>query len=223
MKAGNYPQYSGISDGELIRRIRDGETEAADFLMEKYKPLVRSKARSLYMLGAEPEDLIQEGMIGLYKALRDYDFQRENNFAAFASVCVERQLYTAIEASLRQKHAALNHAVSLNSYMAQTADPDRDDTMELHLALSDVGAENPEDVVISEQTVQFLCGQIEKQLSSFEKKVWNLYGQGYDYTKIAKELDCPLKSADNALQRIRRKSRHLLKEEYGFVARESVN
>ncbi len=216
MKTGDYPQYSGISDGELIRRIREGETEAADFLMEKYKPLVRSKARSLYMLGAEPEDLIQEGMIGLYKALRDCDLQRENNFAAFASVCVERQLYTAIEASLRQKHAALNQAVSLNSYMTQAADADRDDSMELHLALSDAGAENPEDRVISEQTVQFLCEEIEKQLSPFEKKVWNLYGQGYDYTRIAQELDCSLKSADNALQRIRRKSRHLLEEEYAI-------
>ncbi len=216
MKTGDYPQYSGISDGELIRRIREGETEAADFLMEKYKPLVRSKARSLYMLGAEPEDLIQEGMIGLYKALRDCDLKRENNFAAFASVCVERQLYTAIEASLRQKHAALNQAVSLNSYMMQAADADRDDSMELHLALSDAGAENPEDRVISEQTVQFLCEEIEKQLSPFEKKVWNLYGQGYDYTRIAQELDCSLKSADNALQRIRRKSRHLLEEEYAI-------
>lgn len=216
MKTGDYPQYSGISDGELIRRIREGETEAADFLMEKYKPLVRSKARSLYMLGAEPEDLIQEGMIGLYKALRDCDLKRENNFAAFASVCVERQLYTAIEASLRQKHAALNQAVSLNSYMTQAADADRDDSMELHLALSDAGAENPEDRVISEQTVQFLCEEIEKQLSPFEKKVWNLYGQGYDYTRIAQELDCSLKSADNALQRIRRKSRHLLEEEYAI-------
>lgn len=216
MKTGDYPQYSGISDGELIRRIREGETEAADFLMEKYKPLVRSKARSLYMLGAEPEDLIQEGMIGLYKALRDCDLKRENNFAAFASVCVERQLYTAIEASLRQKHAALNQAVSLNSYMTQAADSGRDDSMELHLALSDAGAENPEDRVISEQTVQFLCEEIEKQLSPFEKKVWNLYGQGYDYTRIAQELDCSLKSADNALQRIRRKSRHLLEEEYAI-------
>lgn len=223
MKTGDYPQYSEISDGELIRRIREGKTEAADFLMEKYKPLVRSKARSLYMLGAEPEDLIQEGMIGLYKALRDFDFEKEHNFAAFASVCVERQLYTAIEASLRQKHAALNHAVSLNSYIARNADPDREGSMELHLALSDEGADNPEDLVISAQTVRFLCEEIEKQLSPFEKKAWNLYRQGYDYTGIARELDCPLKSADNALQRIRRKSRHLLEEEYGFVARERTN
>ena len=176
--------YSQYSDDELIDRLRRGETSVMDYICDKYKNLVRSKAKSMFILGADSEDLIQEGMIGLFKAVRDYDMGRDASFSTFAELCVNRQIYTAVQAAKRKKHFPLNTYVPLDG---ETAGDDRDG-----------------------QRVAYLEKTIEEELSDFENQVLDLYITGMSYTQIAKVLGRDEKATDNALQRLKAKIKKML-------------
>lgn len=202
MKA-DYRQYS---DEELLVRLREGEGGITDYLMNKYKGLVRKKAKSMYILGADNEDLIQEGMIGLFKALRDYDSGRDASFATFADLCVSRQMYTAVQASRRQKHIPLNTYVSLNCSVGREGDEE-----ELSEMLAARFEQSPEEVLIDRENVILLEKTIERELSTFEKQVLDLYLTGMGYQQIAKVLGRDDKSTDNALQRLKNKLRKQLR------------
>ena len=200
--------YEGISDEELILRLRDGDGRVMDFILEKYKGRVRSKAKSMYLLGADGEDLIQEGMIGLFKAVRDYDPGRDASFYTFADLCVSRQMYTAVQASSRKKHMPLNRSVSLNA-----EGMDKDGEGEIRLAVPDARERSPEDMVIDRENLEQLESVIEKELSPLEKQVLDLYLTGMGYAQIARVRGRDGKSTDNALQRIRGKLRKAFRKE----------
>lgn len=203
-------RYSGLTDEELIDRLRDGETGIIDYLMDKYKNLVRHKAKTMYILGGDNDDLIQEGMIGLFKAVRDYDSGRDASFYTFAELCVSRQMYTAVQASGRKKHAPLNSYVSLYANMAEAGDEDEADLVNILPALSEL---SPEEQVIDRENVQKLLKMIDTELSDFEKQVLDLYMTGMTYTQIAKVLGRDEKSTDNALHRMKSKIRKRMKEQ----------
>lgn len=186
--------YDQCSDEELIARLQNGEKEISDYLMEKYKEFVRKKARAVYLIGGETDDLIQEGMIGLFKAVQDYRPEKEASFRTFAGLCIDRQLYNAVQSSNRQKHLPLNSYVSL-SEAGEAED------------LEGRWSENPEAVVIDQERTRALAQKIRKTLSPMENKVLKYYMQGYGYVKIAELLGKKPKSIDNALQRIRGKIR----------------
>lgn len=198
-------KYEQCSDEELIVRLRDGESAITDYIMEKYKNLVRSKAKSMYILGADQEDLIQEGMIGLFKAVRDYDTGRDASFFTFADLCVSRQMYTAIQAAGRQKHAPLNTYISLYASAFESDSLDKGEEGELINSVISQSERNPEEVLIDRENVELLERTIDKELSSFEKQVLDLYLTGMKYSQIAKVLGRDDKSTDNALQRIKTK------------------
>lgn len=203
-------RYESASDEELILRLRDGEESITDYIMDKYKNLVRSKAKSMYILGADAEDLIQEGMIGLFKAVRDYDSGRDASFFTFAELCVSRQIYTALQASRRQKHAPLNSYISL--YTNRVADnlENAKEEGQLINALSSPTDQNPEDLVIDKENVALIESIIAKELSGFEKQVLDLYITGMSYSQIAKILGKDEKSTDNALQRVKGKLKKVI-------------
>lgn len=199
-------QYDGYSDEELIERLRLGEEDITDYILEKYKPLVRKRTNAMFLIGGENEDLIQEGMIGLFKALRDYDAGRDASFLTFAELCISRQMYTAVQASRRKKHIPLNTYVSLYSDAAERGEGDGEH-MELVNAIVAQSGQNPEDTVIDRENLQVLEQIIDQELSSFEKQVLDLYLTGMSYVQIARVLGKDGKSADNALQRIKSKLR----------------
>lgn len=193
-------ELGAYTDEELIDRIRDGEQDITDYVIEKYKNLVRKKAKTMFLLGADNDDLIQEGMIGLFKAIRDYDAGRDASFLTFADLCVSRQMYTAVQASKRAKHAPLNTYISL--YMDVS---EQNEHAELITQLRANQDSNPESLMISKENVADIEAIIEKELSSFEKQVLDLYLIGMPYGQIAKILGREEKAADNALQRIKTK------------------
>ncbi len=205
--------YEDATDEELIDRLRQGETAVTDYIMEKYKNLVRKKAKSMYILGADSDDLIQEGMIGLFKAVRDYDLGRDAGFYTFADLCVSRQMYKAVQASRRAKHAPLNSYISLYEDVAE------DENHEGGIALANVLASgietNPEELLIDKENVADIEAIIEKELSSFEKQVLDLYITGMAYSQIAKVLGRDEKSTDNALQRLKAKLRRAVNYKTG--------
>ena len=194
-------QYDNISDEELISRLRDGENGIADYLMEKYKGLVRQKARAMYLIGGDTDDLSQEGMIGLFKAVRDYQPDREASFVTFARMCIDRQLYSAIQNSNRQKHMPLNCYVSLSQEDEETS-------------VLDQWVENPESIVIGQESMRDLQKKIFNSLSPMENKVLSYFLDGKTYVQIGEIMGKSAKSIDNALQRIRTKIREEL-EKYG--------
>lgn len=204
--------YEKYSDEELIVRLRDGEQGITDYIMEKYKNLVKSKAQSMYILGADREDLIQEGMIGLFKAIRDYDTGRDASFFTFADLCVSRQMYTAIQAAGRLKNAPLNSYVSLYVDYTQKLDGESTEEMKLINNLISPSEQNPEALLIDRENVQHMEEVIQKELSAFEKQVLDLYLTGMKYGQIAKVLGRDEKSTDNALQRIKSKIRKAIRE-----------
>ena len=179
--------FINLTDEELIERLRKGCLEVQEYLLEKYKPFVKSKSRVLFLVGGDKEDLIQEGMIGLFKAIRDFNPENGAPFAAFAKLCVERQLYTAIESAGRLKNAPLNAYISLSEESEN---------------LMDGGIE---DVVIEKASYQQMYENVQKNLSAMENEVLELYLEGKDYTEIAKILGKTDKAIDNALQRIKSK------------------
>ena len=194
-------QYDGIKDEELISRFKNGESEILDYLMEKYKNMVRKKARTMFLIGGENDDLIQEGMIGLFKAVRDYQPDRDAAFQTFASICVDRQIYNAIQSSHRQKHQPLNSYISLS---------EQDGENEEHLG--DNWGENPESIIIDQENVQDLEQEITATLSPMENQVLEYYLAGNGYGEIAQIMGKTPKSIDNALQRIRIKIREQLEQ-----------
>lgn len=202
--------YEKCSDEELIVRLRDGESAITDYIMDKYKNLVRSKAKSMYILGADREDLIQEGMIGLFKAVRDYDTGRDASFFTFADLCVSRQMYTAVQAAGRQKHAPLNTYISLYANASGHDDTEKGEEWELIDSIISRSERNPEELLIDRENVEHLERAMEKELSAFEKQVLDLYLTGMKYSQIARVLGRDDKSTDNALQRIKSKLKKAL-------------
>lgn len=205
--ARDYELYEQATDEELIHRLRDGEAPVMDYICEKYKPLVRSKAKSMFILGGDNEDLIQEGMLGLFKAVRDYDSGRDASFFTFADLCISRQMYTAVQASQRKKHIPLNTYVSLYSDMNDQSDGDARDLAE---ALADKAQQDPEKLFLDKERVDYLEKAIDKELSSFEKEVLDLYLTGMSYSQIAKVLGREEKATDNALQRLKSKIKKMI-------------
>ena len=200
--------YDAMSDEELIISLRDGDGKVIDYIIEKYKDLVRKKAGSMFILGADKEDLIQEGMIGLYKAVRDYDAGRDASFYTFADLCVSRQMYKAVEAGNRKKHSPLNSYISI--YDGENAKNSSGESVNiLEMILSESG-KSPEDLVIDKEQTKQLEQKIYDSLSDFERQVLNLRLTGLEYTAIAKILGRDEKSTDNALSRIKMKVRKLL-------------
>ena len=200
-------KYATTRDEELVLLAQSGDEEAQEFLLDKYKFLVRAKSRAYFLIGADNEDIIQEGMIGLYKAVRDYNEEKNASFHSFAELCVNRQMITAIKAATRQKHQPLNSYVSLNKPVYE------EESEQTYMDLLQSGALlNPEVLLIGQENKSFLEHQMMKKLSSFETRVLVLYLQGRSYFEIARVLDKPEKSIDNALQRVKKKLEHFLEE-----------
>lgn len=199
--------YDNKSDEELVTLLRQGDEKITDYLMEKYKNLVRKKAGTMYIIGADRDDLIQEGMIGLYKAIRDYSGDMNSSFITFADLCVSRQMYKAVEAGNRKKHLPLNSYISL--YSDSTQDGHDDGIMkDVSKLIGDV-VNNPEEMVIDKESTQKLENDIYESLSEFERNVLQLHMTGMGYVEIAKILGKNEKSTDNALNRIKSKVRKL--------------
>ena len=194
-------KYENLTDEELITLFRAGYHEAMEMPLNKYKEMVLRKAKSMYILGGDSDDLIQEGMLGLFKAVRDYDCGRDASFRTFAQLCVTRQLYTAVKASSRKKHLPLNTAISLSRPMRE----DGEEEEEFLDCLEADASSNPEVYLIGQEEMERLEEKIEKELSAFEKQVLELHLTGMGYVEIAHVLNRDEKSTDNALQRIRAK------------------
>ena len=199
-------QYVSLTDEELVRLAQAGDGEALPFLLDKYKNFVRTRARSYFLIGADHEDIVQEGMIGLYKAIRDYNPEKLTTFRAFAELCVKRQIITAIKTATRQKHYALNSYVSLNKPLY---DEESDRTL---LDVLEGRVTNPEDLYISQEDLSHIETQIDSMLSDLEQQVLQCFLDGSSYQEIAEELGRHVKSIDNALQRIKKKLTKLLEE-----------
>ena len=201
--------YKNAKDEELVLMAQNGDDTAQEFLLDKYKSLVRAKSRAYFLIGADSEDIIQEGMIGLYKAVRDYNEEKNASFRSFAELCVNRQMITAIKAATRQKHQPLNSYVSLNKPVYEE---ESEQTYMDFLQSSSDSLLNPEALLIGQENKNFLEDQMTKNLSSFETRVLVLYLQGRSYFEIAHVLDKPEKSIDNALQRVKKKLEKFLEE-----------
>jgi len=193
-------KYDGMEDEEILVYARSGCTRGMEYLIEKYKPLVRAKARSYFLAGADREDIVQEGMIGLFKAVRDYRDERNIPFRVFADMCITRQIITAVKTATRQKHLPLNSYVSLNKKIF-----DDDSDKALIEVLQEISVTNPEELIISKEEHSVIESKIMELLSPFEKQVLNKYLVGIAYQDIAKQLNKPVKSVDNALQRLKKK------------------
>lgn len=193
--------YSNMSDEELIDLIKTDDKYALDFIIKKYKDLVNMKVGKYFIVGAEKEDIIQEGMIGLFKAIQCFNPTKQNSFKTFANMCIERQLITAIKTSNRQKHMPLNSYLSLNT----AAYDDDEDTTILEVFDSHL-TEDPLDTITKKEYYQRVEDAIDKSLSDFEKQVLNRFIKGESYVTIAEKLDTQVKSVDNAIQRIRKKA-----------------
>lgn len=190
------------TDEELIEQLRLGDGEALDMLLIRYKSIVKNKAQRYYLIGGDRDDLLQEGMIGLYKAICDYRPEGGARFRTFAELCIDRQLASAIKAAARKKHGPLNDYVSLERPMAE-----QESTLPLMDLLNDEGQEDPAVLLAERESNQMLQSALENELSSFEKDVLKDYLRGKDYQEIAARLKKPAKSIDNALQRIKQKAR----------------
>ncbi len=201
-------KYNNITDEELIKKIRLGDLEAQNYLLEKYRGLANVKANRFFLIGAENDDMLQEGMIGLFKAIQSFDPEKNNSFKTFANLCIERQLITAIKTSNRQKHLPLNSSYSLNV----SAYDDNEDTSIMEI-LDTKFVEDPLETITKKEYMQFVENKIDKNLSNFEKQVLDRYIQGDSYVSIANKLNSPVKSIDNAIQRIRKKAIKCLENE----------
>ena len=191
-----------LTDEELVERIRGGDSTCMDVLIERYKRQVRNQARALYLMGGDNDDLIQEGMLGLFKAIRDYRPEKEVSFEAFAKLCISRQLYSAVQAAGRQKHVPLNTYVELSDQLdAQDDGPQ---------------GKSPEELLIDRENMEKLKEEIWQLLSPMEKKILRSYLDGESYTETASRLNKSPKSVDNALQRIRRKLKKFLSKYLSF-------
>jgi len=200
--------YVTYSDEQLVELVRDGDNEALDYLMNKYKILVEKKAKSYFLIGASRDDIIQEGMIGLFKAIRDFKEEKTASFYSFADLCVTRQIISAVKASTRQKHLPLNSYISLNkpSYEEENDKTTLIDKMPSRKII------NPEDLLIGQENLSIIEHELNERLSKLEKEVLQSYIYGKSYVEIAGNLKRPVKSIDNALQRIKKKVELILVE-----------
>ena len=195
-------EFDKLEDNEIIKKINNGDKNALNYLLEKYTDIVNMKSGKYFMVGAEKEDIMQEGLIGLFKAIKSFDPEKQSSFKTFANLCIERQLQTAIKSSMRQKHMPLNSYLSFNI----SAYDENDDTSLLEVFESENTVEDPLDIVTKKEYYNFVEDRIEETLSDFEKQVLHRYTNGESYTEIAAKLNSPIKSVDNAIQRIRKKT-----------------
>lgn len=203
--------YDNMTDEALIETIRDGNQYALEYLINRYRELVNIKVSKYYMIGAEKDDIVQEGLIGLFKAIKCYKGDKHNSFKSFANMCIERQLITAIKTSNRQKHMPLNSYLSLNM-SAYDEENDNDSTSVMEV-FNSMLIEDPLDTITKKEYYTKVENTIDKSLSDFERQVLNRYINGESYIEIAQKLDAPVKSIDNAIQRIRKKATKGLIEE----------
>lgn len=192
-------KYQELSDEQLIEMLRAGDDNIMDYILTKYKPMVLGKANAMYLIGGDTDDLIQEGMIGLFKAIRDYRKDKEASFFRFAELCVNRQIYSAVEASNRKKHVPLNTYVSFYSQSSEEG-------KSLAETLPDV-TENPEQRIIAQESMQLFWDDVKNRLSAMEREVLDAYLSGLNYRQIAEKMGKSPKAIDNALSRIKSKIR----------------
>ncbi|MGE7925150.1 RNA polymerase sporulation sigma factor SigH [Viridibacillus arvi] len=198
-------QYEQYTDEELVGMVHSGDSEALDFLITKYKSFVRMKVKSYFLIGADKEDIVQEGMIGLYKAIRDFKGDKLSSFKAFAELCITRQIITAIKTATRQKHIPLNSYISLDKPIF-----DEESQRTLMDVLTGSVVDDPEELIIHREEFSYMEEKIGEILSDLERQVLALYLDGQSYHEISAELNRHVKSIDNALQRVKRKlERHL--------------
>ena len=195
------------SDEELLTLLRGGDQEAEWELYDRYKLLVRARARTFFLVGADHEDLVQEGMLGLYKAVCEFDSSKNASFRSFAELCITRQILTAIKTATRKKHQPLNTYVSLNQPVYEPGSTDRT----LLDILSGMGVSDPEEMLIGRENMEAVARDIQKKLSPLEKQVLGLYIEGLSYQQIGQLLHKPPKSIDNAIQRVKKKLEEHLK------------
>lgn len=195
-------EYGKYSDEELVAKYHNGDNKAADFLVEKYKNLVRKKVRSYYLVGADSEDLLQEGMLGLFKAIRDYNPNKDAIFMTFASLCISRHIRSVMTSYNRKKNIPLNNYVSFDETISDGAEENNVKVVDTLVSESKL---NPEDLLIAKEQFVNIQASINNDLSKFEQQVLELYIEGLSYTEIAKILEKSAKSIDNAIQRIRNK------------------
>jgi len=203
-------KYDAFTDEEIVKRIQKGDQPAIDFLLEKYKFLVRSKAKALFLIGGDRDDLIQEGMIGLYKAIRDFRADKDNSFFNFADLCISRQIYSAIKASNRKKNIPLNTYISLYT-PAYGENSDNEEKETLVDIIYQKYVSNPEELVIDKENTSMIEYELVRRLSNLEKQVLSLYMQDIKYLQIAEVLGKGPKTIDNALTRIKTKLNQVLK------------
>ena len=199
--------FEGVPDEEVATLAQGGDGLASEFLLNKYKNFVRSKARSYFLIGADHEDIVQEGMIGLYKAIRDFNPDKLSSFRAFAELCITRQIITAIKTATRQKHIPLNSYVSLNKPLY-----DEESDRTLLDVIIEGKTTNPEDLLIGQEDLRQIRNKIDEVLSGLEQEVLAAYLDGKSYQEIAQNLGRHVKSIDNALQRVKRKLEKFLEE-----------
>ena len=201
-------KYKNMSDELLIQEVKNLNNEhALDCLMDRYKDIVNIKANKFFMVGSERDDIVQEGYIGLYKAVKSYDGEKQNSFKTFATLCIERQLITAVKNSNRQKHIPLNSSVSLN---AEIYDNEGNATV-MDVLDNNKNSEDPLEIITKKEYFNLVEKNIDESLSDFEKKVLKFYKNGESYADIAKKLDTKVKSVDTAIQRIRKKANKIKK------------
>ena len=203
--------YSEMTDEEIVQLCHNGDSLSEEYLLNKYKNFVRSKARSYFLIGADHEDIVQEGMIGLYKAIRDFKPEKLSSFRAFAELCITRQIITAIKTATRQKHIPLNSYVSLNKPLY-----DEESDRTLLDILMEGTTSNPEDMIINQENLGNIHQKINEVLSGLEQEVLAAYLDGKSYQEIAEALGRHVKSIDNALQRVKRKLEKYLEETAGY-------
>ena len=196
-------KYQNLTDEQIISEIKNGDEEALSYILEKYKDLVNVKVSKYFIIGAEKEDTVQEGMIGLFKAIKNYNAEKQNSFKSFANNWIERHLITAKKTSNRQKHQPLNSYLSLNTAAYENND---DDSVELLETFNSKTIEDPLETIMKQEQYNEVETAVNKNLSKFEQKVLSRFLNGESYTVIAKKLNTPVKSIDNAIQRIRKKA-----------------
>ena len=196
-------EFDKLSDEDIIAKIKEGDEQALSYLLGKYQTLVNKKVSKYFMIGAEKEDIAQEGMIGLYKAIKGFDPSKQNTFKTFANICIERQLISAIKSSNRQKHIPLNSYLSLNN---TAYDNSEQEGSELIDTFNSKTVEDPLDTIMKQEYYEEIENTIDKSLSKFERQVLDRFIKGESYVVIAQKLDSPVKSVDNAIQRIRKKA-----------------
>ena len=200
-------RFADMTDEQVVQLAQSHDSVAIEYLLSKYKNFVRSKARSYFLIGADHEDIVQEGMIGLFKAIRDYQAERLSSFRAFAELCITRQIITAIKTATRQKHVPLNSYVSLNKPIY-----DEESDRTLMDVIVEGRAQNPEELIIGRENLVSIRDSVDQVLSSLEQDVLNAYLDGKSYQEIADKLGRHVKSIDNALQRVKRKLEKHLEE-----------